>query len=47
MRVLAAMRVDSCTAELKNCLQDKDRCGSDYTQCVGAGYRYDNSNVSV
>lgn len=32
---LAAMRVDSCTAELKNCLQDKDRCGSDYTQCVG------------
>lgn len=32
---LASMRVDSCTKELKECLQSEDRCGSDYTQCVG------------
>lgn len=32
---LAAMRVDSCTSQVKECLQSEDRCGSDYTQCVG------------
>lgn len=32
---LASMRVDSCTNEFKSCLQSEDRCGSDYTQCVG------------
>jgi hypothetical protein len=32
---LAAMRVDSCTTQVKECLQSEDRCGSDYTQCVG------------
>jgi hypothetical protein len=32
---LAAMRVDSCTKQVKECLQSEDRCGSDYTQCVG------------
>lgn len=32
---LASMRVDSCTREVKECLQSEDRCGSDYTQCVG------------
>jgi hypothetical protein len=32
---LAAMRVDSCTNEFKQCLQSEDRCGPDYTQCVG------------
>ncbi len=32
---LAAMRVDSCTNEVKECLQSPDRCGPDYTQCVG------------
>lgn len=32
---LAAMRVDSCTKEVKQCLQSDDRCGSDYTQCIG------------
>ena len=32
---LASMRVDSCTREVKSCLQSEDRCGSDYTQCVG------------
>lgn len=32
---LAAMRVDSCTKEVKSCLQSDDRCGEDYTKCVG------------
>ena len=32
---LAGMKVDACTSDLKNCLADKDRCGPDYTQCVG------------
>ena len=32
---LASMRVDSCTREVKACLQSEDRCGSDYSQCVG------------
>ena len=32
---LASMRVDSCTREVKSCLQSEDRCGSDYTQCIG------------
>ena len=32
---LASMRVDSCTTEVKECLQSDDRCGEDYTQCIG------------
>lgn len=32
---LASMRVDSCTAAVKECLQSTDRCGPDYTQCAG------------
>ena len=32
---LASMRVDACTTQIKDCLRDKDRCGSDYTQCLG------------
>lgn len=32
---LSAMRVDSCTNELKECMQSADRCGPDYSQCVG------------
>ena len=32
---LASMRVDSCSAAVKECLQSEDRCGSDYTQCIG------------
>ncbi len=32
---LAAMRVDACTTDVKQCLQSADRCGKDYTQCVG------------
>ena len=32
---LAFMRVDSCTKAVKSCLQSADRCGNDYSQCVG------------
>lgn len=32
---LASMRVNSCTAQFKECLQSTDRCGEDYTQCIG------------
>ena len=32
---LASMRVDSCTTEVKDCLQSEDRCGKDYSQCIG------------
>ena len=32
---LASMRVDSCTKAFKSCLQNEDRCGENYTQCVG------------
>ncbi|MBO4700990.1 MAG: hypothetical protein J5620_04575 [Alphaproteobacteria bacterium] len=32
---LASMRVDSCTKEFKQCLTSEDRCGTDYTQCIG------------
>ena len=32
---LAGMKVDACTSDLKNCLADENRCGPDYTQCVG------------
>lgn len=32
---LASMRVNACTTEVKECLQSEDRCGKDYTQCIG------------
>ncbi|NMA32837.1 MAG: hypothetical protein GX944_02820 [Alphaproteobacteria bacterium] len=32
---LASMRVDSCTRDVKQCLQSEDRCGENYSQCVG------------
>lgn len=32
---LSAMRVDSCTEEIKTCMQSDDRCGSDYSKCIG------------
>ena len=32
---LAAMRVNACTNDFKECLQAEDMCGPDYTQCVG------------
>lgn len=35
---LLSMRVDSCTTQIKNCLQSEDRCGTDYSQCWGMDY---------
>ena len=35
LATLAAMRVDSCTNAVKDCLTSEDRCGPDYTQCIG------------
>ena len=32
---LAAMKVDACTTDLKDCLVDENRCGADYSKCVG------------
>lgn len=32
---LSSMRVDACTKEFKACLTDENRCGKDYTGCVG------------
>ena len=32
---LAAMRVNACTTQVKECLTSDDMCGSDYTQCIG------------
>ena len=32
---LASMRVDSCTTAVKECMQSPDRCGPDYSQCIG------------
>ncbi len=32
---LASMRVDACTTEVKDCLTDENRCGSDYSKCIG------------
>ena len=32
---LAGRRVDVCTKEVKECFQSPDRCGEDWTQCIG------------
>ena len=32
---LSSMRVDACTTEFKACIQDDDRCGKDYSKCIG------------
>ena len=32
---LQSMRTDACTSEFKECLTSEDRCGSDYTKCIG------------
>lgn len=32
---LASMRVDSCTKEVKSCFESEDRCGKDYSKCIG------------
>ena len=37
---LAAMRVDACTAEVKDCFTDDTRCGSDFSKCIGMDYDY-------
>ncbi len=37
---LAAQRVDACTAEVKECFTSPDRCGTDFTNCIGMDYRY-------
>ncbi|MDW2994469.1 MAG: hypothetical protein R8N24_00360 [Alphaproteobacteria bacterium] len=35
LAVLASMKVDACTVELKDCLTNENRCGPDYSNCVG------------
>ena len=37
---LAAMRVDACTQEVKDCFTSDDRCGPDFMNCVGMDFNY-------
>ncbi len=37
---LAAMRVDACTQEVKDCFTDETRCGKDFEKCIGMDYDY-------
>ena len=37
---LAAMRVDACTEEVKNCFTDENRCGKNFENCIGMDYEY-------
>lgn len=37
---LAAMRVDACTAEVKNCFTADTRCGADFGNCIGMDFDY-------
>ena len=37
---LAAMRIDACTQEVKDCFTDENRCGSDFSKCIGMDYKY-------
>jgi len=37
---LASMRVDACTKEVKDCFTSPDRCGEDFSQCIGMDYKY-------
>ena len=37
---LAAMRVDACTAEVKECFTSEDRCGPDFMNCIGMDFNY-------
>ncbi|MBO7508743.1 MAG: hypothetical protein J6T57_00480 [Alphaproteobacteria bacterium] len=37
---LLAMRVDSCTAEVKECFLDENRCGPDFMNCIGMDYDF-------
>jgi len=35
---LAALSVDACTQEVKDCFTDSGRCGSDFSQCIGMDF---------
>lgn len=37
---LAAMRVDACTTEVKECFTDENRCGENFQNCIGMDYAY-------
>ncbi len=37
---LAAMRVDACTQEVKECFTSEDRCGTDFMNCIGMDFNY-------
>ena len=37
---LAAMRVDACTEEVKECFMSEDRCGPDFVNCIGMDFNY-------
>ena len=37
---LAALRVDACTAEVKECFTSEDRCGPDFANCIGMDFNY-------
>ena len=37
---LAAMRVDACTQEVKDCFTAEDRCGEDFSNCIGMDFNY-------
>ncbi|MDR2269235.1 MAG: hypothetical protein LBD94_03570, partial [Rickettsiales bacterium] len=37
---LAAMRIDACTDEIRECFTSEDRCGEDFSQCIGMDYKY-------
>lgn len=37
---LAAMRVDACTEEVKNCFTADTRCGKNFENCIGMDYEY-------
>ena len=37
---LAAMRVDVCTQEVKDCIFAEDRCGPDFMNCIGMDFNY-------
>ncbi|MCM1295086.1 MAG: hypothetical protein NC311_06045 [Muribaculaceae bacterium] len=37
---LAAMRVDACTQEVKDCFTEDTRCGENFQNCIGMDYDY-------
>lgn len=37
---LAAMRVDACTQEVKDCFTADTRCGANFQNCIGMDYEY-------